>query len=140
MNPQPFKFNSYDDFLDHLTQTEKQLVHAMDELVATCAPQARRKLSYNVPFYSLNRRLCFIWPASVPWGKVPLQGVQFGFCEGHLLLDEEGFLDRGARKQVFSKTYFDLSAFLEDEAMLRHFLFEAVEVDRRFAKKSAARK
>jgi hypothetical protein len=82
-----------------------------------------------VPFYSLKKRVCFIWPSSVPWGKVKLKGVQLGFCQGYLLDDPEQFLDRGERKQVYSKTYFSISEIEKDCDLLRHFLFEAAKVD-----------
>ena len=129
MNPQPVKFKSYDDFFNHLTNDEKKIVLELQGLIEECIPNAKRKLSYNVPFYSLKKRICFIWPASVPWGNVALKGVQFGFCQGFLLNDPEQFLDRGSRKQVYSKTYFKISEIEYDRDLLRHFLFEAVEVD-----------
>lgn len=131
MNPQPFKFSSFEEFLEHLSTPEKKIVLELQRLIEECIPNAKRKLSYNVPFYSLKKRICFIWPASVPWGKVKLNGVQLGFCQGFLLNDPEQFLDRGSRKQVYSKTYFKISEIEYDRDLLRHFLFEAAEQDRR---------
>jgi hypothetical protein len=106
MNPQPFQFNSFEDFLNHLPESEKILVLELQVLIEECLPAVKRKLSYNVPFYSLKKRVCFIWPSSVPWGNVKLKGVQLGFCQGYLLQDPDAFLDRGARKQVYSKNLF----------------------------------
>lgn len=132
MNPQPFKFNSIQDFLEYLSESEKKMVFELQGLIEECVPKARQKLSYNVPFYSLKKRVCFIWPASVPWGKVKLKGVQLGFCQGYLLQDPHGFLDRGERKQVYSKTYFNISEIEKDRDLIRHFLFEAAAVDASF--------
>lgn len=129
MNPQPFKFHSYDDFFDHLSKEEKQIVSALDDMIRDLIPGIKRKLSYNVPFYSLNKRICFIWPASVPWGKVKLNGVQLGFCFGNLLNDELNFLERADRKQVYSKTYFSVKEIERDFDLLRHFLMEASRKD-----------
>lgn len=134
MNPQPVKFNSYDDFFASLTSLERKIVTELKQLIEECIPTASQKLSYNVPYYSLNKRICFIWPASVPWGKVKLKGVQLGFCQAHLLYDPEFFLDRGARKQVYSKTYFALNEIEKDHDLLKHFLLEAAEVDKKTKK------
>jgi hypothetical protein len=130
MNSQHFKFNSFEEFLEYLPASEKKMVFELQALIEECVPGAKLKLSYNVPFYSLKKRLCFIWPSSVPWGKVKLKGVQLGFCQGYLLHDPNEFLDRGDRKQVYSKTYFKISEIEKDREWIRHFLFEAVEVDR----------
>lgn len=134
MNPQPVKFNSYADFYASLTSGEQKIVTELQRLIEDCIPAARQKLSYNVPYYSLNKRICFIWPASVVWGKVKLKGVQLGFCQAHLLYDPECFLDRGERKQVYSKTYFALSEIERDHDLLKHFLLEAAEVDKKTKK------
>ena len=130
MNSQHFKFNSFEEFLEYLPASEKKIVFELQGLIEDCMPNAKRKLSYNVPFYSLKNRVCFIWPSSVPWGKVKLEGVQLGFCQGYLLQDPDEFLERGERKQVYSKTYFKISEIEKDRELIRHFLFEAVEVDR----------
>lgn len=89
-------------------------------------PQCREKLSYNVPYYYRHSRICFIWPGAVPWGKTTT-GVTFGFCNGHLLTDDTGYLEKGSRKQVFTKIYHDVREI--DPDILRAFLYEAAEID-----------
>lgn len=127
---QPVDFKSFEEFLDFLPENQRELTMQLDALVFDCIPGAQRKLSYNVPFYSLHKRICFIWPAAVPWGNVKQEGVQFGFCTGYKLNDPEGFLERGNRKQVFSKTFMSYADFVNELEILKHFLFEAAEVDR----------
>ena len=102
---QPIKFSSIEDFLDYLTPYELEIVLMLRDLIKTSIPNVKEKLSYNVPFYSLHKRICFIWPASVPWGKVEKNGVILGFSNGNLLPDPEGFLEKGTRKQVYTKTF-----------------------------------
>lgn len=124
---QPVKFRSVEDFLDFLPEHELRIVQALRQLTLECIPNVKEKLSYNVPYYSRHKRICFIWPASVPWGNIKLQGVQFGFCYGNLMRDELNYLDRGSRKQVYSKTFMSLQEI--DTDLLKLYLFEAVRVD-----------
>jgi hypothetical protein len=42
--------------------------------------------------------------------------------------DEIGYLAKGNRKQVYSKTYFDVSEINTD--LVKTYLFEAIEVDK----------
>jgi hypothetical protein len=46
-----------------------------------------------------------IFQKTVPWGKVKKEGVLLGFVKGHLLRDEMGYLEKGDRKQVYTKTF-----------------------------------
>ena len=124
-------FNTVEDFLDYLPGHERKMVDTLRRIVMECIPDAKEKLAYNVPYYYRHSRICFIWPASVPWGNVKLNGVQLGFCRGNLLQDSIGFLEKGTRKQVYTKTYTDVKTIREDEDLIRAFLFDAIEVDER---------
>ena len=124
---QPFDFHSVDEFLDHLPEHELEIVEELRRIVFECIPDAKEKLSYNVPYYSRRKRICFIWPSSVPWGNTPMKGVQFGFTSGYLLQDDGGYLDKGTRKQVYTKTFYSTDDI--DAEMLRSLLFEALAVD-----------
>lgn len=127
---QPIQFNSIGDFLDHLPEQELEIVEELRRIVYECIPDVKEKLSYNVPYFSRKRRICFIWPASVPWGKTPMDGVQFGFTNGNLLHDDLNYLDKGTRKQVYSKTFHSLDEI--DSEILRSYIFEALSVDESF--------
>jgi hypothetical protein len=131
MNPQPFKFHSYTEFFEQLSEQEKPLVSLLDELIRDLIPDVKRKLSYNVPYYSLQQRICFIWPASVPWGNVKLSGVQLGFCKGYLLNDPENFLKKENRKQVYVKTFYSLGDIERDMELIKNFLEKAVHADKK---------
>lgn len=130
---QPIKFHAVAECLASLPDDERRVVDVLRELILTTIPDPVEKLSYNVPFYYRHRRICFIWPASVPWGKVPQHGVKLGFVEGHRLPDETGYLEKDSRKQVYMKTFFDTKEI--DADLLRAFLYEAVEIDKGYRKK-----
>lgn len=124
---QPVNFSSVDDFLGFLPENEKKIVDILRALVFQAIPECTEKLSYNVPYYYRNKRICYIWPSSVPWGNVKLDGVQLGFCYGNLIPDEIGFLEKGKRKQVYVKTFLSPTDIEHD--MVKTYLEMALEVD-----------
>jgi hypothetical protein len=127
---QPFHFNDIDEFFEHVTPEEKKLVQNLRNLIFQCLPDCKEKLAYNVPFYYLNKRICYIWPGSVPWGKTITNGVQLGFCDGYLLSDELNYLDKRGRKQVFTKTYLSVREIEVDADIIKTLLFESADIDK----------
>jgi len=130
---QNVKFNNVDEFLDFLPENELEIVEFLRTVVFDCISNCREKLSYNVPYYYRHSRVCFIWPASVPWGNVKKNGVLFGFCRGNLLNDDVNWLERGERKQVYTKTFTRIDEIYVD--LLKGYIFEAVELDEKLKKK-----
>lgn len=130
---QNVSFRTIEDFLDHLPDDQLAVVVHLRALVKEMLTGCREKLSYNVPFYSRNKTICYIWPSAVPWGKVKMNGVSMGFVQGHLLPDEDGYLDKGTRKYVRTRTFYTLNDI--DNGLLRFFLMEALEIDHRFSRK-----
>ena len=105
---QNVSFRNIDDFLEYLPDNELKIVSFLRRLVFDCMPMATEQLAFNVPYYTVNRNVCFIWPASVLWGKKQTyQGVRFGFTNGNLISDDINYLDKGNRKQVYWKDFFD---------------------------------
>src|SRR5688572_22518649 len=93
---QNVSFSNVDEFLEFLPDDERKIVEVLRNLVFNCIPYCTEKLSYNVPFYRVNKNICFIWPASVQWGKTKSNnGVRLGFSNGYLMQDEIGYLDKG---------------------------------------------
>ena len=129
---QPVKFQSIEDFLSYLPDHERKIVDFLRQIIWQSIPDCREKLAYNVPYYYRFSRICFIWPSSVPWGKVKLNGVQLGFCQGHLLPDDLKDLEKGIRKQVYTKTFSHLNDI--DLDMVKTYLLSAVEVDEQVKK------
>jgi hypothetical protein len=127
---QNVSFHSVDEFLEFLPEDELKIVEYLRRIVFSCIPDATEKLSYNVPYYKRHKNICFIWPASVLWGKKKTyDGVRFGFVNGYLLTDERKYLSRGDRKQVY---WIDFCHVKEiDVNLLKSFLFEALAIDAR---------
>ncbi|AOP35242.1 hypothetical protein A0128_16175 [Leptospira tipperaryensis] len=116
---------NFESFFTKLKEDEKEIVSILREFVIETVPNVTEKISYNVPYYFLNSRICFIWPSSFPHG--PKLGVEFGFCQGHLLSDPRQILRAGERKIVRSISYHSKNEI--DLRTLRNFLLEAVILD-----------
>jgi len=132
-NPQKIKFRNVDDFLENLPEEELKIVEVLREIVQECIPEVKEKLSYNVPFYSRFTRICYIWPASIPWGGVE-EGVCFGFARGHLLSTVELMDTKQISKQIF-KNIKEI-----DVDLLKEQIYEAVVIDEEIAKQKKAKK
>ncbi len=125
---QKVSFRDLKEFFDYIPDDERRVVERLRALVLECLPHCTEKLAYNVPFYKIHKNICFIWPASIAWGKtVSHEGVRFGFTRGNLLRDEFNYLDKGTRKQVYWKEFRTVREI--DVDVLRMLLFEAAEVD-----------
>lgn len=121
-------FNSVEEMLAFLPEDERRICMALRHTILDSLPGVREKLSYQVPFYSLKKNICFIWPASVLWGKnKTYEGVRIGFTHGHLLDDPDGYLTKGDRKYVSLKDYIQLSE--EDIYFIRRFLYQSQILD-----------
>lgn len=129
---QKTKFNHVGEFLDFLPEKEFRIAEQLRQIIFDAIPDCREKLSYNVPFFYRHSRICFIWPASVPWGGLDA-GVALGFCRGDLLSDPSGRLKKGNRKFVRSKIF--LSEKEIEPRLLVSFLIEARDIDEKLQKK-----
>ncbi|MFV8326074.1 DUF1801 domain-containing protein [Flavobacterium sp. ZS1P14] len=126
-NTQGIQFSTVDTFLDYLPEEELEVVLFLRKIILECIPNCKEKLAYNVPFYYCHSRICYIWPASIPWGKVE-KGVAIGFCKNASFLDETFETTQFASKSVFS-TVKEI-----DVALLRQQIYEAVLIDEQIVK------
>lgn len=124
---QSVAFRNMDDLFAWLPENQLAVVEKLREIVLECIPDAQEYLSFNIPCYRRNKSICYIWPGAVDWGGKTRDGVEFGFSYGNLLSDTAGYLDRGTRKQVYTKRYFRPEEIPGD--LLRAYLFEAAEID-----------
>jgi hypothetical protein len=122
-------FQSVGELLDFLQGEQLEMVEMLRELVFECVPDVEERLSFNVPFFRRYGALCFVWPGAVSWGSTVWAGVEFGFNNGHLLADEDNYLDKGSRKQVFTKRFFSAQEVRVNTDKLRMLLLEAAEVN-----------
>lgn len=127
------KFKSINDFLDYLPPDELKVTLFLRDIVKSCLPQCTEKLSYNVPYFYVNKSVCFIWPGSILWGnKRQYNGVRFGFTRGNQLSQDLDYFKLQHRKFV---SYRDFTRIEEvDVDLLKAYLFEAAELDQALAK------
>jgi len=131
---QNVNFKTVDDFLEYLPEDELKIVEFLRSIILDCIPDVKEKLSYNVPYYRKHYAICFLWPASVTWGtKITYKGVRLGFANGNLMTDENHYLDKGNRKQVYWKDFTDVNEVNTD--LLKSYLFEATLIDEEKGKK-----
>lgn len=125
------KFQSLVEFWEHLPENEQILVDVLRQITLETLPAGcKEKLTFNVPYYYGSKRICFIWPASVPWGGFS-EGVMLGFSQGKKLADPDHYLTHGTNKQVFYKIFREVGEI--NEPAITALLKEAVIWDGRFA-------
>jgi hypothetical protein len=124
---QNVKFDTVGQLLAFLPEVQLEMLEILRGLIFDTLPGIKEKLSFNVPFYSQHKGICYIWPGAVSWGSKTWQGVEFGFNYGHLLADEMNYLERGNRKQVYNKRF--LAAKEINLEILSDYLLEAAEID-----------
>ncbi|MBL7888392.1 MAG: DUF1801 domain-containing protein [Bacteroidia bacterium] len=132
-NMQNVNFKSIEEFWEYIPEKELELVKYLRKIIFDCIPNCKESLSYNVPYYSVNKKICFIWPSSITWGYIKTEGVRLGFTQGYLLRDEIGYLDKENRKQIRTKDFMSIKEI--DVDVVKTFLFEAKEIDASFKKK-----
>lgn len=123
---QNLKFHSVSDFLNHLPPHELEIVDKLRGIVLEAMPDATEKLAYNVPFYYLNKRVCYIWPSSVPWGGISA-GVSMGFCQAMLFDKLSEKLEFGNKKEIGTLSFTHTSAI--DEGVVWLLIKKAKLVD-----------
>ena len=121
------KFRSMGEFWDHLPADEREIVDVLRQIVLENLPRySIEKFAYNVPCYYGKRRICLIWPASVPRGGLKT-GVLLGFFQGYRLEDADNYLTHGTNKVIFYKIYRSVDQV--DERAIVKLLHEAARLD-----------
>jgi hypothetical protein len=122
----PAKFKDFDTFFEALLPDEQAICSKMRALILKNFPEMREKFGYGVPYYHLNTRVCFLYPASLPYSGIE-KGVSFGLTKGHLLSNQQGLISMGTRKEVGYIHLNQLSDIQED--IFLEILHEAVLLD-----------
>lgn len=124
------KFRSLIEFWEYLREDERIIVDVLRQIVLENLPSyCKEKLTYNVPYYYGKRRICMIWPASVPWGGFS-KGVLLGFSQGNKLSDANSFLAHGTNKQVYYKIFHSIDEI--DAGAIISIMKEAIDLDNKF--------
>lgn len=126
------KYKDFDTFLEAILPTEQAICLRLRDLILGNFPELKEKFSYGAPFYHGKSRICFLYPASLPYSGI-VSGVSFGFNRGHLLSNAHGLLDLGDRKEVAYVSLLQEKEIRED--ILVEMLHEAVLLDVEMAKK-----
>lgn len=120
------KHKNFDSFLDALLPEEQSICLRIRDLILINFPHLKETWAYGAPFYKGRSRVCFLYPASLPYSGVKT-GVNFGFNCGHLLSNAQGLLNLGERKEV---AYIPLTTAKDiREDILLEILHEAVILD-----------
>jgi hypothetical protein len=99
------RFHSFVEFWEYISPQERIMVDYLRTIVLeTLPPGTKEKLTFNVPYYYGKRRICLIWPGSIPCGGFK-KGVMLGMCQGNRLQDPDGYLTHGTNKQIFYRIY-----------------------------------
>ncbi len=86
-------------FIDSLPQQEREITTRLRNIVLGTNPSFEEKFSYGVPYYYLKKRLCFIWPTSIPRSGLS-GGVIFGLSNGVILKKKFDIISCGNNKVV----------------------------------------
>ena len=125
---QGIRFQSMMEFWDHLPEDERIIVDVLRQIILHVLPATcKEKLTYNVPFYYGKKRICLVWPASVPRGGIK-KGVLLGFAQGNKLKDTDRYLTHGTNKKIFYKIFHSPEEI--DEKAIVKLLKEAVALDK----------
>ena len=120
------KYKDFDSFLDALSPSEQRICLRIRELILQNFPTLKETWAYGAPFYKGRSRVCFLYPASLPYSGVKA-GVNFGFNRGSLLSNEQGLLHMGDRKEVAYIAILTEKDIQED--LFLEILHEAVILD-----------
>ncbi len=115
-----------EDYINSLEGEEYAISNYLHQIIINTSPKIKAKLSYGVPYYRINYRLCFIWPSTAPYSIIK-EGVQLGFCKGSLLSNAQRLLDMGNRKEVAIVNLTHTSQI--NEQFINEILYEAIEID-----------
>lgn len=124
------QFNSLVEFFDFLPEEERRITLSLRDLIYETLPEIKEKLSYQVPFFKLNKNICFIWPAAILWGnKKSYDGVRMGFSYGFQLIKKYNNIDLADRKQVAYLHFSSLPDVEKQHNLVRNLLLESRNFD-----------
>ena len=126
------KIKSLVQLFEILPENERIITDVLRQIILENLPgYCREKISYNVPFFYGKKRICNIWPSTIPRGGIK-EGVLLGFWYGNRLNDIDDYLTHGTNKQIFYKIFKSPEEI--DEPAIVKLLKEALRIDRLFLK------
>jgi hypothetical protein len=92
-----FMSKTIEDFISSLPYEEKNMTVQLREIILETNSAFKEKFAYGVPYYYLTKRVCFIWPTSIPRSGLS-GGVVFGLCNGVILKKKFDIISCGKNK------------------------------------------
>ena len=81
-NQRKIKIHSLTELWPLLPDNERIITDVLRQVIIENLPKGyKEKLAYNVPCFYCRKRICIIWPATIPGGGVK-KGVLVGFSQG----------------------------------------------------------
>jgi hypothetical protein len=114
---------SISKFISALPHEEKEMAVKLRDIVLSVNPSFKEKFAYGVPYYYIKKRVCFIWPTSIPRSGLS-GGVMFGISQGVILKKKFDIIRCGTCKVVGWIQYFN-SKDIKPE-IIKDILVEAV--------------
>ncbi|MBL7808466.1 MAG: DUF1801 domain-containing protein [Saprospiraceae bacterium] len=93
------KHKDFDSFLDDLTPEERSICLYLKDLLQGNFPALSVTWAYGVPYFRGRKRICFFYPASLPYSGIT-EGVNLGLVKGYLLSNDQQLINMGQRKEV----------------------------------------
>jgi len=112
-----------DSFIDALPKQEKEITIELRKIVLDVNPNFEEKFAYGVPYYYIKKRVCFIWPTSIPRSGFKT-GVMFGISNGVILKKKFDVISCGTCKVVGWLRFHKLSEI--KPKIIKEILLEAI--------------
>lgn len=94
-----FMDKSISEFINSLTEKEKGMTITLRDIILEVNPSFEEKFAYGVPYYYIKKRVCFVWPTTIPRSGFK-SGVILGFCNGVILKKKFDIISCGTCKVV----------------------------------------
>lgn len=109
-----------ESFASNYSGEIQELLYRTHQLVENCLPGQSLRTVYGVPFYYLNKRICYL--------GVDGLNVLVGFCRGAELDDPGKWLSASDRKVIRHFVFDNWESETVDK--LKFFLLQAYDLDR----------
>ena len=116
-------------FINSLPEGEKEILVKLREIILETNPSFEEKFAFGVPYYYLKKRVCFIWPTSVPRSGMK-EGVLFGICNGVILKKKFDIISTGSNKVVGWIQYYnpkEIKTKVIKEILVEAIMFQEIQ-------------
>lgn len=90
---------SIEEFISSLPENQKDITIRLKEIILETNPSFEEKFAYGVPYYYLNKRVCFVWPTFILRSGFK-SGVIFGISNGVMLKKKFDIISCGSCKVI----------------------------------------